>query len=376
MRGRVEGQGAAFYCFDLESRVPAEHPLRAVKARVDRELRCLSAHFELAYARTGRPSIPVEQLVKASVLQALYSIRSERRLCEELAYNLLYQWFVDLTPETPVWDHSTFSKNRERLARHGLLEKFFHGSVMQAIGEEAAGSEHFSVDGTLLSAWASMKSVRPKDEDPPDGGGSNGGSGNGWVDWRGEKRTNETHESKTDPEARLARKGAGQGAVLAHSMHLLMDNRHGLLMDIRVAQADGRAEREVALEMLTALKKRRHVRPRTLGVDCGYDDGHFLHTLERRLHIVPHVPTRKGPIRATDAAGRARRRARQRQTTRGYALSRRLRMKIEGIFGWLKDVGGLRKTRFVGRWKTQLTAYAAAAAYNFLRLAKLAPATA
>jgi transposase len=373
MRGRVEDQGAMFYSFDLEERIPASHPLRKIKARVDREMHCLSPHFDLAYSKIGRPSIPVEQLIKATLLQALYSVRSERQLCEQIAYNMLFQWFLGLLPDKAVWDHSTFSVNRERMAKHGLMEKFFAGSVMQAIELEAASGEHFSVDGSLIAAWASMKSVRPKDE-PKDKDGD--GDSNQWANWHGEKRTNETHESKTDPEARLARKGNGQSALLAHSMHLLMENRNGLAMGIVVAEANGTSERQTALEMLREIKRRFKLRVKTVGADKGYDDGPFLDEMERKLKIVPHVPTREGAIVSHDAPAEARKRARKRQGNKGYSLSQRCRKRIEEIFGWFKDVGGLRKTKFIGRWKIQLQAYAVAAAYNFLRLVNLEANTA
>jgi len=368
MRGRVNGQGALFYVMDLEAMVPEDHPLRAIKRRADAELRRMRDAFEQAYAEEGRPSIPPEQLIKATLLQVLYTIRSERQLCEQLRYNMLYRWFLDLSPEEQVWNHSTFSKNRERFADHGLMQRFFEGSVAQAIAEEAASVERFSVDGTLMEAWASMKSVRPKDEpDEPTAGGDS----NRWVDWHGEKRSNETHASRTDGEARLARKGRGQPAILAHSLHALMENRNGLLLDIAVDEANGTAEREVALEMLGRVRRRHWVRPKTLGMDQGYDDGPFLETLEADCDIVPHVPIAQAP-RDPDRPGyEARRRAHRRRQNVGYPMSQHVRKRIEEIFGWLKTIGGLKKTRFVGRWKTQLYAHAAGAAWNFLRLANL-----
>ena len=209
MRGQTDPQMMMFYTVDVETLIPTAHPLRAFKRRADAELRAMRRDIEAAYSATGRPGIPAEQLIKATLLQALFSIRSERQLCEQIHYNILYRWFLDLTLEDAVWDHSTFTKNRERFAAHGLMARFFQGSVVAAIKEEAASREHFSVDGTLIEAWASMKSFRPKDEEPPrdddDGDGQN--PSNRWVNWHGEKRSNQTHESKTDPEARLARKG-------------------------------------------------------------------------------------------------------------------------------------------------------------------------
>lgn len=367
MRGRVDGQGVMFYAMDVEGMIPERHPLRAIKRRVDVELRRLAPHFNAAYAHGGRPSIPPEQLIKATLLQALYSIRSERQLCEQIQYNLLYRWFLDLSPAETVWDHSTFSKNRDRFAQYGLMQRFFEGSVAQAVTEEAATVDHFSVDGTLIEAWASMKSVRPKDEpDDPAGGDSNR-----WVDWEGEKRSNETHVSRTDGEARLARKGRGHEAVLAHSLHALMENRNGLVLDLTVEEANGTAEREAAVQLLRRVRRRHWMRPKTIGGDQGYDAGPFLQTLETKFQVVPHVPM-DGPPQDPDRPGyEARRRTYRRQGTVGYRISQYVRKRIEEIWGWLKTIAGLRKTRFVGRWKTQLYTYAAGAAWNFLRLANL-----
>jgi transposase len=368
MRGRREPQEPMFVHVQVEDLIPDDHPLRKIKHRVDSEISRLRPHFNAAYAKTGRPSVPPERLIKATMLQALFSIRSERQLTEQIGYNVLYRWFLDMRLDEPVWNHSTFSKNRERFASHGLMQRFFEGSVARAIQEEATSDEHFSVDGTLIEAWASMKSVRPKDEDDDDQSGS---GSNAWHDFKGTKRSNATHESRTDPEACLARKGKGQGAILAHSLHALMDNRAGLVMDICVAEASGRVEREQAFEMLGRVRRRHWLRPKTLGADKGYDDGRFLKRLEEEFGVVPHVPLRRGKIKSRSEAGEARRRAKRRQSTQGYRHSQRVRKRVEEIFGWLKTVGGLRRTRFVGRWKTQLYAYAAAAGLNFLRLANL-----
>lgn len=373
MRGRVDHQGELFVQLDLETLVAADHPLRAIKRRVDAELFRLQVHFNRAYAAEGRPSIPPEQLIKATLLQALYSIRSERRLCEEIKYNLLYRWFLDLKPDAKVWNHSSFTTNRQRFAEHGLMKRFFEGSVAQAIEEETASDDHFSADGTLIQSWASMKSFRPKDEDeaPPSDGGQDS---NRWVDWKGEKRSNKTHESKSDPEARLMRKGPGREAKLCHSMHALMENRHGLVMEIEIAEANGTAERQCVEKMVKRVRKRHWLRPKTLGVDKGYDDGNFLDKLENKLKIKPHVAVREGKIVDSGRAGQARRRARRRHKTQGYQMSQRCRKRIEEIFGWLKEIAGLRRARFVGRWKIQLYAYAAAATYNFMRVERLSTA--
>ena len=366
MRGGVDGQGEMFYVMDVEELVSADHPLRAIKTRVDGELKRLRPYFNKAYAGGGRPSIPPEQLIKATLLQALYTIRSERRLVEEIRYNLLYRWFLDIKPDAPVWDHSTFTKNRERFAEHGLMRRFFEGSVASAIEAEATSDDHFSVDGTLIESWASMKSFRPKDDDDEGEGDSNR-----WADFHGEKRSNATHVSKTDPEARLMRKGPGREAKLCHSMHALMENRHGLVMDIEVDEANGRVEREAAERMLARVRRRHWKRPKTLGADKGYDDGAFLGRLERKHGVRPHVATRKGKIKARDERAWARRRARWRASSEAYQASQRCRRRVEEIFGWLKTIGGMRKARFVGRWKIQEYAYAAAATFNFMRLAKI-----
>lgn len=364
MRGHVHSPEVLFYSVSVDSLIPEDHPLRSIKRRVDEEMHRMRAAFKAAYSDDGRPSIPPERLIKATLLQALFSIRSERQMCEQIGYNLLYRWFLDMTPDEPVWDHSSFSRNRERFAEHGLMRKFFDGSAAQAIQEEAAGSEHFSADGTLFQAWGSMKSFRPKDEDPPQ-------DTNGWSDFEGEKRSNETHASTTDPEARLARKGKGQGAMLAHSMHVLMDNRNALMLDVQVAEASGTAEREAAEAMLKRVKRRHDLKPKTMGMDKGYDDGAFLHRMEKNSKITPHVAIREGEIKNQDVEGDARRRARKRAKTAGYRMSMVVRRRIEPVIGWMKRVGGMMKSRFAGREKNQLYAYAAGAAYNFMRLARM-----
>lgn len=364
MRGRVSSPDVLFYSVSVETLIPPDHPLRSIKRRVDEELNGMRGAFNAAYSAMGAPSIPPEWLIKATLIQALFSIRSERMLCERIAYDLLFRWFLDMTLDDPVWDHSTFSKNRTRFAEHGLMRKFFDGAVARAIEEAAAGSEHFSVDGSLIQAWGSMKSFRPKDEDPPK-------DNNGWSDFEGQKRSNATHASTTDPEARLARKSSGQGAMLAHSMHVLMDNRHGLMLDIAVAEANGTAEREQAEAMIKRIRRRHRLQPRTLGADKGYDDGEFLHRVEWDLKIKPHVAIREGNIRDEGIGGQARRRARRRTGTKGYQISMVVRRKIEPVIGWMKRVAGLMKTSFARREKTQLYAYAAGAAYNLMRLARM-----
>lgn len=364
MRGRAQSPDVLFYSVSVESLIPADHPLRGIKRRADQELEGMRGAFNAAYSKMGRPSVPPERLIKATLLQALFTIRSERLLCEQIGYNLLYRWFLDMTPDEPAPDHSTFSKNRDRFAEHGLMRKFFDGSVALAIQEEAAGSEHFSVDGTIFQAWGSMKSFRPKDEEPPK-------DSNGWSDFQGERRSNDTHASRTDPEARLARKSAGQGAMLAHSMHVLMDNRSALLLDVEVAEANGTAEREAAIAMAKRVKRRHGLRPKTMGMDKGYDDGKFLLRVERELKIEPHAAIRDGEIKGEGEEADARRRAQSRAKTKAYQMSMVVRRRIEPGIGWLKRVGGMMKARFAKRFKTQIYAYAAGAAYNLMRLARL-----
>lgn len=372
MRGQVDRQPLMFHTFNMEEMVPSAHPLRAIRRRVDAELARLRPRLDCAYAADGRPSIPPEQLIKATLLQALYSIRSERQLCEQIQYNMLFKWFLELAPDAAAWNHSTFSKNRERFAEHDLMGEFFRSSVAAAVREQAASQEHFSVDGTLIEAWGSMKSVRPKDEDDNDDPSNDGGS-NRWVNWRGEKRSNATHASRTDPDARLARKADGQGARLSHSLHVLMENRNGLIADIEVDAADGQAERRAALEMLGRAKRRKGCRPKTAGFDAGYDDGTFLHEIEQ-LGVEPHAAVRGCPKVIKDSATLARFDAWMRRERADYQVSRRKRMKAEEIFGWLKTIAGLRKARMPGRGKLRWYAQAAAATYNFLRLSRLGAA--
>lgn len=369
VRGNPKLQNPMFFVANTEERLAKNHPLRAIKRRADEVLLQMERAFAAAYSETGRPSIPPEALLKALLLQALYSISSERRLVDAINWNLLYRWFCDLDPDALVWDATTFTKNRERFERHGLVQKFFEQVVASALVEQYASNDHFTVDGTLIQSWASLKSFRPKEEPrdhPPAAGGSNPS-----VDFRGEKRSNETHRSTTDPEARLAKKSPGAGAQLAHSGHVLMENRHGLCLDIRVARADGYAERKTAKKMLRRFRRRHRIVPGTLGGDAGYQAGEFLRTIEDDFAITPHVPISAPRVVAEDADGDARRRMLRRMKTLGYRISQKARKKVEQIFGWLKQPGGLRKVRHVGRWKIQQVAYLWGAAYNLLRLAHL-----
>jgi transposase len=366
MRGSRDQQPAFLYNFSYDSLIPADHPLRGIKRLAEQELKRLEPRFRAAYSSRGRPSIPPETLILASLLQALYGISSERMLCEQLAYNFLFRWFVGLLPDEAVFNHSTFSHNRKRFADHGFMQAFFDSTVAAAIREQAVSCEHFSVDGSLIQSFASMKSVKRKDDDTPHDSGQ-------WADWHGEKRSNETHESKTDPEARLYRKGRGQPALLAHSMHIVVDNRAGFVMGVSVDEASGTAERRNALGLARHLRQRHKLKPRTIAADKGYDSGEHLLELER-LGITPQIALR-GITPASDTAeADARRRMRLRSRSAEYAMSQRCRRLVEKPFAWLKRMAGLGRTRYRERWKTGDLAAAGAAALNLLRLSKLAPA--
>jgi transposase len=375
MRGQVSPQQPLWYAIDIESLIEPDHPLREVKRRAGQVLAGMDADFRRAYSKFGRPSIPPEMLLKALLLQALYSVRSERRLVEEIRVNLLYRWFLDLSLDAPVWDASSFTTNRERFEKHGLIRTFFDRVVEGAYAEKLASSEHFTVDGTLIESYGSMKSFRRKDaaDQKVSDGADDDDPGNPTVNFRGEKRTNATHQSITDPEARLYRKAAGQQSRLCHSAHALMENRNGLLVDVSVAPANGHSEREEALRMVRRTREKQGVKVTTLGADAGYDAGPFLHTLEHEEQVVPHVPTRKGEITGTDEAADARRLARERAQREEYRISQRIRKRVEEIFGWAKTIGGLRRARHVGQWKIGQQALVVGAAYNLLRMARLAP---
>ncbi|HEX9966530.1 MAG TPA: IS5 family transposase [Solirubrobacterales bacterium] len=359
MRGSDKRSGSLFSYVDLEVRVRRDHPLRAIRQLADAALESLTAAFDELYARTGRPSIPPEMLLRAMLLQAFYTIRSERLLMERLEFDLLFRWFVGLSIDDPVWDHSVFSKNRDRLLAGDVASRFLAAVLAQPGVKHLLSSEHFSVDGTLIEAWASMKSFRPKralgSDEPPAGGGRNGE-----VDFKGEKRSNDTHESTTDPDARLYRKGPGMEAKLCFIGHGLMENRSALIVDTRVTPANGHAERIAALAMIEP----RADRPRSVSVatDKGYDAEDFVNEL-RSMNVRPHVAQNAN----------ARRSAIDRRTTRhaGYGQSQRVRKRIEEAFGWIKTVAGQRKTKFRGRDRVGWAFAFAAAAYNLVRLPKL-----
>ena len=325
---------------------------------VERALQEISPTLSAMYARVGRPSIPPEHLLKGSLLIALYSIRSERQFCERLQYDLLFKWFLDLNIMDPAFDASTFSKNRERLLEHDIARQFFEAVLGEARGRGLLSDDHFTVDGTLLEAWASLKSVRPRDDDEPPAAG--GGGRNPGVDYRGERRRNETHVSRTDPEARLARKGEGKEARLCFAGHVLMENRNGLVVDIAVTPATGRAEREAALKMLDRQERRR--RRVTLGADKGYDSRGFIAALRER-RVTPHVAQNQSGRRSA-VDGRV-------TSHGGYRKSQRVRKRVEEIFGWMKTVGGGRKLRYIGQARNQLWAELTAAAYNLVRIVRL-----
>ena len=335
MRGSDERSGDLFSYVDLEKRVRSDHPLRTIRSLTDRALEMLSGDFAALYSGTGRPSIPPEKLLRAMLLQAFYSIRSERQLMERLEFDLLFKWFVGLGIDDGVWDHSTFSKNRDRLLDGEIAAKFLTAVLAQPRVRRLLSSEHFSVDGTLVEAWASMKSVKPRD--PPEGGSPTGGGRNAAADFRGQKRSNETHRSTTDPDARLYRKGPGMEAKLCFIGHGLMENRSGLIVDARLTRVSGHAERLAALAMIEPWADRP--RAITLGADKGYDAADFIEEL-RTLNVRPHV-----------AQNTSRRRsAIDGRTTRhpGYGMSQRIRKRIEEAFGWVKTVAGLRKTKLRG----------------------------
>jgi transposase len=373
VRGKPDYQSQVYYAIDIESWIEPDHPLRGVKARADTVLKSMRKDFDRAYSSLGRPSIPPEMLLKSLLLQALYSIRSERQLVDQVRMNLLYRWFIDLSLDAPVWSATTFTKNRERFEKHGLLRKFFDKVVAQALVEEWASSEHFTVDGTLIQSYASQKSLRPMDsgETRVSDGADDDDPGNPTVSFRGQRRTNQTHRSITDPEARLARKAKGQESRLAHGLHVLMENRNGLIMDVSASEANGRAERAEALRMIRRTRRTHRLTPATLAADTGYDDGPFLAELESVDRVVPLIPTRRGPIRDRTEAGQARRRARRRQHTGRYRIAQRIRKRVEEAIAWKKEIGGMRRSRHTGRWKIQQKALTTGAAYNLLRLVRL-----
>lgn len=362
MRGMQDKQTSMWACLSIEERIPGDHPLRKIKKLADQRLEKLSTVFNRMYSQLGRPSIAPERVLKSLLLIALYSVRSERQFCEQLQYNLLFRWFLDMELEENSFDATVFSKNRERLMVHEVGRLFFDAVINQAREANLLSEDHFSVDGTLIEAWASLKSFRPKGEDGP-GDKDQGDPGNRWVDFHGEKRSNDTHESKSDPESLLARKGVGKEAKLCYGTHALMENRNGLLVDLKVTQATGTAEREAAEEMIKR-QRRKGVEVKSVGADKNYDTRGFVDFLRGRK-IAPHVAANTKRKGGSAIDGR---------TTRhqSYSVSQKIRKRIEEIFGWMKTVGGFRKTRYRGVDRTQLAAWWVGAAYNLVRMAKLA----
>lgn len=348
-----------FCLISPESRVPKDHPLRRIKVLVDAALKDLSPLFDEMYASEGRPSIPPERLLKAKVLQALFTIRSEALLIESLEYNLLFRWFLDLSFMDSIWDHSTFSKNQERLLAHQAAELFFARVVTMAREYGWTSEAHFSVDGTLIDAWASLKSFQPKDapKNPSDGD-----SGNPTVDFHGDKRSNATHQSTTDSEAQLARKGNGREARLSFGLHALMENRNGLCVQALVSTAHGTTESKAATELLARQIDLTEKAPETLAADKGYHSAHVVGFC-RENGIKPHVATVKGRnVEGLDG-----------RTTRslGYQTSQKIRKRIEEVFGWCKEIGGLRRTRKRGTDRIGLSTFLILTSYNLVRMGKL-----
>jgi transposase len=356
MRGTEQLQESMFSYISAEKRVPAEHPLRPLRKMVDEILKGMNRDFEEMYSNTGRPSIPPEQLLRALLIQALYSVRSERMLMEQLDYNMLFRWFVGLTLDDEIWDVTVFTKNRDRLLEANMAKRFLDEVVEQARGKRLLSNEHYSVDGTLIKAWAGQKSFKKKDQEktpPPDD------PGNPTVDFRGEQRRNDTHQSTTDPQARLYRKG-GQESLLSFLGHLIIENRNGLVVRAQVSLATGTAERDTALEMIQEISGKKRI---TIGADKAYDTKEFVSNL-RNINVTPHV---------AQNICRNRHSAIDNRTTShtGYELSQKKRKRIEEVFGWLKTVGLMKQTRHRGKDRVGWMFTFAAAAYNLVRIRNL-----
>jgi transposase len=352
MRGTNELRGQLFHYFNVDDRIPKDHPIRKIREIADTVLKELNREFNEMYAERGRPSIPPERLLKASILIMLYTIRSDRQFCEQLNYNFMYRWFLGMDLETESFDHSTFSKNRERLIESNIAKKFFEAVVRLARKKKVISEEHFSVDGTLIQAWASYKSFQAKNpgkkpDDP--------------EDYRGEKRSNETHQSITDSEARLMRKSNGDKAILAYTANVLMENRNGLCVDIQVDKATHSAERDAAKKLIIR-EKRRNKRIKTVAADKGYHAQEFVSFL-RKKRLKPHIAVVKGR-KSRGLDGRT-------IDSQGYKISLMVRKRIETIFGWIKTIGGMRQVRLRGMVKNQVGMYLTATAYNLRRMANL-----
>jgi transposase len=358
MRGIDYQQSDMFSYLSPEQRVRKDHPLRAVRAMTEQILEQMSPLFDAMYAEGGRPSIPPEKLLRAQLLQMLYSVRSERLLMEEIDYSILYRWFVGLNLDDKVWDATSFTKNRDRLLEAAVAKEFLAQVVKRAGAAGLTSDEHFTVDGTLLDAWASLKSFQPRDKQdaPPDD------PGNPTVDFHGQERSNETHESKTDSDALLARKGKGKEAKLSYNGNLLVENRNGLIVNAELLQANGRAERDAALLMLEQVPGDGRI---TVGGDKGFDTAEFVEQC-RHMNITPHVAQNLGRRGGSAIDARTTRHA-------GYDVSQKKRKRIEECFGWLKDIALLRKLKHRGMFKVAWIFTFAAAAYNLVRMRKLIP---
>jgi len=402
MRGRANGQVNLFVKINLEELVPPDHPIRAIKRMADEALKAMSRTFAAAYSDVGRPSIPPERLLKAMVLLSLYTIRSERALCERIRFDMLFRWFLDMTPDEECFDHSVFSANRERLDKLDITRKFKEQIVFQAIEAGLISEEHFSIDGSLLQSHASLKSLKTierikaeketaaaaakdkgkdkgkKNKDTKKDGdqnkpGQSKPDSNPWVDFKGEKRSNKTHRSTTDPQARLYTKSSGQGALLHHTMHVLMENRHGLGVDILIDAADGKAEHRSALKLIDRVGRVFGLDVCTLGADKGYDCGAFMLELDKR-NVEPHVACKAQKEiqpHEHDPGAWARWYNQQDQDEAGFEVSQQKRKLNEEIFGWFKQFGGLRRSRLVGRWKIQQLADITLSTLNMVRMVKL-----
>ena len=351
MRGKPTTQTSFVSLIDVEALIASDHPIRRIKALVDEVLRGMDAHFEEMYVEGGRPSIPPERLLKAKILQALYTVRSDRQLCARLQTDLMFRWFIDLPLDQTVFDASTFSQNQERLLRHAIADLFFAEVVSLAKQHGWISNDHFSVDGTLIQAWASIKSFKPK------GTGKGPGAGNPWTDFKGEQRSNDTHASTTDPEAKLIKKGPGQEARLCFAGHATMENRNGLCVLFEVRSAIGEPEAEVAVDHAVELKN-RGFRPKSIGADKGYHTAGFVAGV-REHGIIPHpaLCDHRDPMGI--------------QRSPAYTVSQRIRKRIEEIFGWTKTIGGFRKSRYRGVERSHAASQYVVAALNLLRMAKL-----
>ncbi len=367
MRGTTSRQVTMLGWIDPGELIPANHPIRKIRPLAEAALRDLEPTFERMYAQIGRPSIPPEHLLKSCLLMALYSIRSERQFCERLRYDLLFKWFLGLNVEDEPFDHSSFAKNRRRLLEHRVSRQFFEAVVGQARRRHLLSSSHFTVDGTLLEAWASMKSLRPRDQEDGPGDGNCYTPSNPDVDFKGQRRSNLTHFSRTDPEALMARKGLGKETKMCFAGHVLMENRHGLVVDLELTRASGTSEREAATQMLKRMRERVRRRRLTLGADKGYDTQDFLQACEE-LRVTPHVARRESYWGSALLARLA--------TTPGYQVIQRKRKRVEEIFGWTKTVGMSRKLRYKGVERNRLWVEMTMAAYNLVRMGKLVGAAA